>query len=191
MNDMDYGLITGRLEDIYSRSIPWNNGFERDDRIYQEYRKALGHLNFQRMDIAIDSMLVDIDIKYFPSIAQIIYHYNQVTPANQAVWQNEQHCYICDNKGFVMYCVKVEDYPGTIPYSAHCVCNIGNKYVYGRAKDSKCVEQYIVKSVMDVFTPQEINDMQTHNRLRSREIVKSPHELRVMLMRVGLNIGGG
>lgn len=161
------------------------NGFSNPGTI-QAYQRALGGLDFQATIIAVDKLMAE-DSNNVPLVSDIVKVYRS-NPRNKETTLNQEHCDICNDKGYILMKERTEKYDNMeSEFVLHCICPVGLEQKY-EGSELKEKSKYRVPSVTEYFDGQALEEMKKSNRNRWKLSDEQKEHLRIQLRKLGITM---
>ncbi len=158
--------------------------------VITEYKRSLMKYGFEQMNNAIDNLIENTDGKNTPPISALIKACRE-NRSTVAEVHNEAHCYVCNNKGYLLITEYIKNGEDPMPYQIvyYCpFCHIGQAQAYNgnNNKDYKCnAVCHPITSILDERAIAEI----VHSNKNPKRMTDSEREvLGNKLRRIGLRM---
>lgn len=150
----------------------------------EEYLKRIVKLDLSIFAKTFD--LLSATSKFFPTISEINEAYEKVLRIeadNKKFLEPDTNCYICQNKGFIHY------KKDSIEFITYCECEYGKTFIYDGRQNKDHKSEYHTKSVKEIFTFAEIEEMKDKNMFKKHDIVPMPDYAKKALREFTRNFG--
>lgn len=158
-----------------------------------EYIRFLMKYDHDRMSEAIDTAIEE-DSRNVPAISVLAKKYRKLreAPRNNANVQNEEHCLVCDDKGFVPIKERDNETGFLYEFILYCpFCSVGRSFAYdgNQCKDRK--SSYRVPPVTEYFGDEGIQALREENLKRRAMRTKTARPEKADFQKIGKSVPSG